>query len=280
MFTYGDLDLARSMEDVEDQHAQQQNINRAVKLPPFWPANAAAWFRTVEGTFELRGIVDERSRFFNTLHALPETTVVLIADLVEAEPLPPLPFTELRRRLLTAHQLTDMQRVEQLNSLPPMGAQKPSELLAEMIRLCPRGQENNAFFNCLYLSKLPRELRILLSEAEMGDKQALGARADQFWAHNSRLPHDVVAAVRPAAVEQEDDGAVAAVRPGKPPQRGGSKQKRGGYGGPGRGGGGRQATHALTHAEQARMGTGLCRRHFQFGADAHSCEAPCNWSGN
>ena len=138
------------MENVEDQ--QPHHVNRAVKLPPFWPANAAAWFRTVESMFELRGIVDERSKFFNTLHALPEATIVLIADLVEAEPLPPLPFTDLRRRLMTAHQLTDIQRVEQLNCLPPMGAQKPSELLAEMIRLCPHGQENNAFFNCLYLS--------------------------------------------------------------------------------------------------------------------------------
>ena len=169
-----------------------------------------------------------------------------------------------------------------------MGAQKPSELLAEMIRLCPRGQENNAFFNCLYLSKLPRELRILLSEAEMGDKQALGARADQFWAHNSRLPHDTVAAVRPAAAEQEEDGAVAAVRPGKSSQRGGSQPKRGGSSGQGRGGGssrggghdGQQATHVLTHAEQARIGTGLCRSHFIFGAKANRCQAPCNWSGN
>ncbi len=78
-------------------------------------------------------------------------------------------------------------------NLPPLGAQKPSELLAEMLHLCPRGQENNAFFNCLFLNKLPRELRILLSEAEMADKQALGARADLFAAHNSKQAHDVVA---------------------------------------------------------------------------------------
>jgi hypothetical protein len=58
--------------------------------------------------------------------------------------------------------------VEQLFNLPPLVAQKPSELLAEMLRLCPRGQENNAFFNCLNLNKLPRELRILLSEADCG----------------------------------------------------------------------------------------------------------------
>jgi hypothetical protein len=98
------------MENDDDQQAPaaQPLANRAVKLPPFWLANPAAWFTTVDGTFELRGIVDERSKFFNTLHALPEATIVLIADLVEAVPLPAAPYTDLRRRLLAAHQLTDL----------------------------------------------------------------------------------------------------------------------------------------------------------------------------
>jgi hypothetical protein len=81
---------------------------------------------------------------------------------------------------LAAHQLTDIQRVEQLFNL---AAQKPSELLAEMLRLCPRGQEENAFFNCLFLNK--QLFHILLSEA---DKQAaLCARADLFATHNKLL---------------------------------------------------------------------------------------------
>jgi hypothetical protein len=171
------------MENPEQHEDAPPAANRAVKLPPFWTANPRAWFTSAEGASRLRNIANEESRFFNCLHALPETTVSLIADLVEADPLPANPYTELRRRLLAAHQLTDIQRVEQLFNLPPLGAQKPSELLAEMLRLCPRGQENNAFFNCLFLNKLPRELRILLSEAEMADKQALGARADLFAAH-------------------------------------------------------------------------------------------------
>ncbi len=112
---------------------------------------------------------------------------------MQADPLPANPYTELRRHLLAAHQLTDIQRVEQLFNLPPPAAQKPSGV-AEL-RLCPRGLENNAFFNCLFLNRLPRELRILLSEADMVDKQALGARADLFAAHNSKQAHDVVAAV-------------------------------------------------------------------------------------
>ncbi len=152
----------------------------------------------------------------------------LISDLVEADPLPQNPYTELRRRLLATHQLTDIQRVEQLHNLPPLAAQKPSELLAEMLRLCPRVQKNNAFFNCLFLNKLPRELRILLSEADMADKQAweqAGARANLFTTHNSKQAHDVVAAV--AAVsspEQEgEETTVAAIHPGA-----GSRQRGGG----------------------------------------------------
>ncbi len=80
-----------------------------------------------------------------------------------------------------------------------------------MLRLCPRGQENNAFF-CLFLNKLPRELRILLSEADMADKQALGARANLFDAHNSKQAHDVEAreAAPGGGRKSLDAGAAAA----------------------------------------------------------------------
>jgi hypothetical protein len=89
-------------------------VKRAVKLPPFWTANPRAWFTSAEGAFRLRNIADEESRFFNCLHALPEATVSLIADLVEADPFPANPYTELRHRLLAAHQLTDIHRVSRL----------------------------------------------------------------------------------------------------------------------------------------------------------------------
>jgi hypothetical protein len=84
-----------------------------------------------------------------------------------------------------------------------------------MLGLCPRGQENNAFFNCLFLDKLPRELSILVSEADMADKQALGARADLFAAHNSKQAHDVAAAVPDVSFQEQEgkDPTVAAVRP-------------------------------------------------------------------
>jgi hypothetical protein len=200
------------MEHPEQHEDAPPANNRTVKLLPFWTANPRAWFTSAEGAFRLRNIADKESRFFNCLHALPETTVSIIDNLVEADPLRENPYTELRCRLLAAHQLTDIQWVEQLFNLPPLAAQKPSELLAEMLRLCPRGQKNNAFFNCLFLNKLPRELRILFSEADMADKQALGARADLFAAHNIKQAHDVVAAVAAAPpLEQEGEDTTVAV---------------------------------------------------------------------
>ncbi len=69
---------------MEDQQDAPPANNRAVKLPPFWTANPRAWFASAEGAFQLRNIADERSRFLNCLHTLPEATVCLIADLVEA----------------------------------------------------------------------------------------------------------------------------------------------------------------------------------------------------
>ncbi len=123
-----------------EQHEDALPANRAVKLPPFWTANPRAWFTSAEGAFRLRNIADKESRFFNCLHALPEMTVSLIADLVEADPLPANPYTELRRRLLAAHQLTDIQRVEQLFNLPPAsGGPEAVRAAGGDLRLCPRG---------------------------------------------------------------------------------------------------------------------------------------------
>jgi hypothetical protein len=66
---------------------------------------------------------------------------------------------------------------------------------------------------------------------------------------------------------------VAAVQPKKKQ----FKKKTGG----GNGGGASSGNGGvLSHAEQARVGSGLCFKHFCYGAKANSCTKPCNWSGN
>jgi hypothetical protein len=94
-----------------------------------------------------------------------------------------------------------------------------------------------------------------------------------------------VAAV--SSPEQEgEETPVAAICPGAGSgQRGGGQRdsswrgkKKQGHGGGG--GSGQQVSHTLTHADQARIGSGLCFNHFCDGAKAKKCEVPCTWSEN
>ncbi len=117
-------------------------LNHHIKLPAFWP-NIISWFAMAEELLaERQRLNDELIRYYNVLTALPEATINCVADFVAA-PLPADPYTQLRARLLVAHQLTDYQKVEFIKKMPFLGAQKQSELFAEMLRVCPKGQSSS-----------------------------------------------------------------------------------------------------------------------------------------
>ena len=109
---------------------------------------------------------------------------------------PPL-YTALKTRLLDAHQLTDYQRVDQLLKMGDLGARQPSELLAAMLELCPRGQETSLFFTHLFLCCLPAELRIMLGEDDYQDVRLLITKADKLWARHGQKFHLVAAVEQP-----------------------------------------------------------------------------------
>jgi hypothetical protein len=274
------------MDDMDlEQPVAAAAAGHVVKLPPFWPTNAAAWFANADGQFALRGITDQRVKYYNALACLPETTINLISDLVEVEEVPADAYTQLRARLFGAHQLSNYQKVEAMFALPTLGGKKPSEMLAEMSRLCPRGEENSTFFTYCFLHRLPREIRVLLADVDHGDRRALAVRADQIWAHNSRYAHDTAV----AAVASEPEPTPVAAVSSRGQQRGGSK--RGGrYRGSGRGaaghtrgnGGGSDGVPAasMTPSDQARAGSDLCFYHWTYGDKASKCVAPCSWQGN
>jgi hypothetical protein len=274
------------MDNMDLEPPAGAGANLTVKLPPFWPTNAAAWFANADGQFALRGITDQRIKYYNALACLPETTINLIIDLVEAEEVPADAYTQLRARLFGAHQLSNYQKVEAMFALPVLGGRKPSELLAEMARLCPRGEENSTFFTYCFLHRLPREIRVMLTDVDHGDRRALAIRADQIWAHNGRYAHD--AAVAAVAVE-EDPSPVAAVssrgqqRSGGGRGRGGRNKGPRGSGGQQRGagsGGGGVPAAQMTPSDQARAGSDLCYYHWTYGEKASKCVAPCSWQGN
>jgi hypothetical protein len=143
-------DFFVNIEDEEQTHLPVALVvptNNLFKLLAFWPANIDTWFASVDGIFELQVVTSQRACYFKLLASLPKAIVVLIADLIESSPLTADPFDPLKARLVTANQLTAIQRVEKLLKLQAMGLQKLSAYSPEMLRICPRGEESYVPFN-------------------------------------------------------------------------------------------------------------------------------------
>ncbi len=122
-----------------------------------------------------------------------------VSDLVEQRPNED-PYEVIKARLLSALQLTDYQRADKLFELPGLGARKPSELMSQMLEICPRGEEKSNLFACLFLRRLPREIRVLLTKVDHKDPKALAEQADELWALHT---HDsVVAAVQEFSMDE------------------------------------------------------------------------------
>ena len=253
---------------------QQPQPSPSIVLPPFWTDNATGWFAMAESRFRIRRLYDEWDRYDNLVSALTADSIRLVLDVVTNPPEED-PYTFLKERLLGSHQLTDYQRIERLIAMDALGDRKPSQLLAQMLEVCPAGEERSKFFAFHFLQRLPQELRIMLGEDNHEEVHQLAVKADRLWAIHGHRLHGSVAAVTPL----EDPLAVNAVRSGR-----GGKVLRGrgrGRGSPpARGGGSAPAAAGVAPAALARDSTGLCFYHWNFGEKAIKCEAQCSWQGN
>jgi hypothetical protein len=259
--------------------AAEYAASASLRLPEFWPDTPNSWFVYAESKFRVRGIVSEAVKFDVLVGCLPRASLRQVLDVIE-NPHADEPYSVLKRRLMSAHDMTKFQRIEALFKMEALGGRKPSELLAQMLELCPRGEEKNPFFLFLFLQRLPRELRVLLGDEALEEPRDLADKADKLWALHSHQ-HGVIAAVE----AEEDDAPVAAVKPagqsyrGRGGRKGGRGRGRGGGGGTGSGGShnAEPVTPNQAPAALARMSTGLCHFHWTYGEKAQKCEAPCNW---
>jgi hypothetical protein len=167
---------------------------------------------------------------------------------------------------LEAHVLSDQEKMDALFQLGPLGDRKPSQLLASMLSVCPSGMELQPVFQYLFLQRLPQTLRTLLGEQECG-----GIGGQTLGVPQTPAPRGDGGS---GASRRQQQRTAGGRRPAKKKQ---FKKKTGGNGdGSGSSGNG----SVLSHAEQARVGSGLCFNHFVWGAKARGCVKPCNWSGN
>jgi len=228
-----------------------------VVLPAFRPTRPAAWFAAIEDIFRLRGVTDQRDQFAYAYAKLEEEQMQQVDDILEMRPLPPDAFTRLRDRLVSTHSLDAYQRLELLLALPALGGQRPTAMLAQLLQLCPPGEESTLFFRSAFLQRLPAGVRMQLAEDRHSPVQALATRADALIVHHQ------ASTVAPLHLDGDTD-SVNAVAGGKRPAKKVPAKAQ-------------AAAAKPTGGQKPWEKMGICHYHFRFGASAKRCEAPCGF---
>jgi hypothetical protein len=252
-------------------------IGQQIKLPSLWPEDPASWFRLAEGQFALRNVVDPITRYYHVLAALSVDSVHLVRHVLHDDT-GPKSYNWLRTSLLASHSISNYQKMEWMMRLPPLGDRKPSVMLAEMLEFCPAGEATTAVFAFLFLQRLPREIRALLSEDGPADMRAIAKKADRLIAMHVPQSHESCTAV--AAEDVADDSDVVAAlqgarsrrekghkRPLQPPPQ----QKALGH---------RFDISKKSQEKGMPLRTSMCYYHAKFGEQAKYCQEGCVWPEN
>jgi hypothetical protein len=99
----------------------------------------------------------------------------------------------------------------------------PLVMIAEMLEFCQAGESSTTVFAFLFLQRLPREIRVLLSEDDPANMRAIADKEDRLIAMHVPQSHEACAAVT-ADSHSEESCVVAAAqaaqsRKGKSPQQ-------------------------------------------------------------
>jgi hypothetical protein len=222
----------------------------AVRLNPFWAA---------EAQFTIRRVTCPLEKYYAVLTALSEANVDRVRHIVEADPTVDS-YENLKGGLVASHVMTDYQKIDQLLQMEPLNGRKPSDMLVEMEKLKPADPDQ--YFAYMFLHRLPREVRVLLTKEPVDNMRALAEKADAFMALHRPQSHDLAAPVAAASAEAEED-QVAAVKNSRTGGQAKFKRKQ------------QRRQRGAPPAEEVK--SPLCWLHIRFGEKARRCEQPCAW---
>ena len=135
------------------------------------------WFNQAEGLMRGLGITDPLYQAVLVQTALTRPQQEAVAHILEQSPPPPDVFQQLRAELTRIHGKSEWRRMGELFALPPLGDQRPGELLVQMKRLRPEDQD--LWFRWQFFSRLPEWAQRQLA-GHNGSVEELAARAEEL----------------------------------------------------------------------------------------------------
>ena len=104
----------------------------------------------------------------------------MVQDIISTDYTLPNTYGLLKERLLQLYKKGKRARCRKLLDLPPICGRRPSELLAEMSTLCPKGEQNSNLIRYMFFFRLPPRIQELLGEDDQSSVVELAARVDTF----------------------------------------------------------------------------------------------------
>ncbi len=181
---------------------------------------------------------------------MPTDVLVHLLDLMDdLDTDPSNPYERLKNRLIKTLVPSKWQKARRIIKHPPLGDQRPSVLMAQMLSLLPPDEVVGTLFLTMFLDRLPQTIREHLAAMDFISARDMAAHADRLW---DARPPDAAAL---AALSLEHRRSPSPIQRSRSPKRG------------------------LKRPASPHPNKTLCFYHQTFGQNARNCSPPCTWSG-
>lgn len=260
-------------------------ISVSSKIPEFWKDMPKLWFAQFESIMEPQKQGDT-AKFNMVIAKLDRDALQQVYDLIITPP-EEKKYEALKVRLTVVYEESAERQFNKLVSEMDLGTQRPSQLLRRMSELATNTQVSTEALRRLWISRLPGQVKAVLSVAPDTKLDELAALADKIM--ENLCPNEIaVVSTRPSTSTSAGPGTsnlneqlalmtkelqtlrveINEVRGRRWERDGGSRWNRS-----------RSRSRSLSRGARRTPSSAnwLCKYHFRFRNRARTCEKPCSW---
>ena len=213
------------------------------------------------------------TKYHHCVGKLPIETVASIEDVMNNFGVFADPYEELKKGLCWAYGHTEQQKVNELLDLPPLGSDRLSVLMDNILTLWPdvTTKLTSKLLLDMFLHRFPEQMRAQLANYLARDPNQLAAAANAIWAqYGSKFP-STAAELTVAAATGSDNRQGRSLSPqcnnnncsGRSKSHGGGSKSRGSI--------------AQTPGWKDSWKEEWCLYHNNWASKAQKCENPCSY---